>query len=258
MLSAPTRRPTPGTLTTSSTAITGFKPKRATTSSPAGTPVANALVPDLINTFLINLKTVPIVATPQIAYTLPVATISFAVPSRHIGVQNITVHWGDGTVSTSTTGALWIKATSAGSFSVAGSHAYSALGFYRVTVTASDGHGYQVSLTMRAEVVTAALIWGQPHPIVTNSGLSFFGAVATFTDDNPFEPFSNYTAVISWATALIAPPRSSKRPVLRARTGRDRPLAVIDATARIEQNSAGGFTVLARRPIRTRAPIGSW
>ncbi len=179
-----------------------------------GSPVANKLVPDLINTYLVNVQPVAIVASPQLAYTDPVATISFPNPSttlpRH---YMVTVNWGDGSSSTldwnggSSINAampLNIKQTTDGSFSVVGSHAYSALGFYTVTITLDDGNGYRVTRTIPTEVVTSALIWGHARPVFTNSTGTFNGAVATFTDDNPFEPLSNYTAVISWGDGTFS------------------------------------------------------
>ena len=66
------------------------------------------------------------------------------------------------------------------------------------------------------------------------------------------EPFSNYTAIFSWDDGTESTTSTVEAASLaRRRTGRDRPLAVIDATARIEQNSAGDFTILAAKTYRS-------
>jgi subtilase family serine protease len=221
-----------------------------------GTPIANNLVTDLINTYLVNVTPAPIVATPQIPYAEPVATVSFPMQSttlpRH---YMVTVNWGDGSqtgpvswdgsTSTSAAAGLNFISTGNGSFSVVGSHPYSALGFFTVTVTLNDGNGYVVTSTKQAEVVTNTLLRGHSEAVATNSGLSFVGVVATFTDADPADPVSNYTVVINWGNGTYSTnSQSNANSLEQRRTGRKRDKAVIDTSATVEQISPGKFAIM--------------
>jgi N-acetylneuraminic acid mutarotase len=124
-----------------------------------------------------------------------VATLTDTDPTVTTADLSATINWGDGTSSSGTvTGA-------SGNFSVAGSHSYAqeAAG-YTITVTIHEAKNSLTSGgTASAAVSDASLSQAAVQPtVLANPGLSFTGAVASFSDGNPNASASDFTATINW------------------------------------------------------------
>src|SRR5208337_2166502 len=112
-----------------------------------GSPIANQLVPDLINTFLVKVNGDRLTTSPGVMFTGPVASFAINDPARVPASYTATINWGDGTTSTGT-----IRANTSGGYDVVGSHLYPYVPpsttppanvplstTYSVTVTLTDG-----------------------------------------------------------------------------------------------------------------------
>ena len=145
-----------------------------------------------IPVFPITAKGTSISSTEGRSFSGTVAT--FTVPSTSPTPADYTasINWGDGTTSAGTiTG-------SAGNFTVTGTHTYAEEGSYTATVTITDVNTTSNTGTAKtsAAIGDAALHASGGHP--TRSGEKVSGTVATFTDDNPGAPVSDFTATINW------------------------------------------------------------
>ncbi len=145
-----------------------------------------------IPVFPITAKGTSISSTEGRSFSGTVAT--FTVPSTTPTPADYTasINWGDGTTSAGTiTG-------SAGNFTVTGTHTYAEEGSYTATVTITDVNTTSNTGTAKtsAAIGDAALHASGGHP--TRSGKKVSGTVATFTDDNPGAPVSDFTATINW------------------------------------------------------------
>jgi hypothetical protein len=125
----------------------------------------------------------------------------------------ITIDWGDGSI-TGGEGAFYLKSN--GEFdhgAVHGSHTYTEEGVYHifstVTVPSQNGDPPLIASADDTATITDAPI----HVTASSSGLDngrapgeatgtpgtpATGGVASFTDDNPFGMFSDFTATIDW------------------------------------------------------------
>jgi len=84
-----------------------------------------------------------------------------------------------------------------GSFSVGGSHTYAEEGVYVVTVTVHHEGAPDATAVSGARVGDAALA-ATGKTILSGSGTTFNGAVATFTDADPNGMVGDYSATIDW------------------------------------------------------------
>jgi PKD domain len=122
-----------------------------------------------------------------------VATFTEPDASAPASQYSATIDWGDGTTSPGT-----VSGPAGGPFTVNGSHTYIEEGSYSVTVTITDNvnSSNTTTATSTATVADAPLTASCATPTVSTT--SFSGAVATFTDANPFAPVSDFTATIDW------------------------------------------------------------
>jgi ELWxxDGT repeat protein len=107
------------------------------------------------------------------------------------GHYTAVIDWGDGTTTAGTVTA------SGGRFSVAGTHAYRRYGLYTPRVTVRDDGGSAVSVTDRVHVADAPLS-AKGTSASAVAGQAFAGAVASFTDANPFGKASDYIVQVDW------------------------------------------------------------
>jgi hypothetical protein len=111
------------------------------------------------------------------------------------------IDWGDG--SAVTPGTITI---SSGAFGVIGQHTYSDEGSFTATVTVSDqapGTG-TATATDTATINEADGLTGSPVTFSAQSGSSFSGQVASFTDTNASAVVSDFTATINWGDATTS------------------------------------------------------
>ena len=121
------------------------------------------------------------------------------------------VNWGDGS-ALETLGAS--NLASLGSpdgviYTVTAAHTYAEEGTYAYTVTVTDDGGSVTVFSGSAIIADADLVPTPTQPIVTTteaviypvpvfSPPLFKGPVATFLDDNPTGPLSDFTALVDW------------------------------------------------------------
>src|SRR5262249_4848745 len=113
-----------------------------------------------------------------------------ATPSEYAA----TIDWGDSTITVGTiSGGL-------GSFTVSGTHTYTEAGSYPVTGTNVDVDvAPNDAVTHSTATVADAPLTASGMSLL--SGPAFSGAVATFTDANPFATTADFTATINWGDA---------------------------------------------------------
>jgi hypothetical protein len=108
-----------------------------------------------------------------------------------------TISWGDGSMSQGTV--IHVAGDANGLFTVQGTHQYAEEGTYNLTIFANDVGGSTVTLTNDKVVVQdAPLTVKSTGPAVTQEGSLFVGQIVTFTDPNPTDSPSDYTATVNW------------------------------------------------------------
>lgn len=139
----------------------------------------------------LNDEPVALFTDPAPQFTLPLTN----PPTPRPGQYAATINWGDGSVSAGTIS----YQPSLSQFLVAGNHVYSNFGTETVSVTISHGTVPNVTVTDTAIVTDP--------PVVAQGGFNFTGTegataaaqtVATFTDQYPISPKSQYSATIYW------------------------------------------------------------
>jgi hypothetical protein len=113
-------------------------------------------------------------------------------------IYSATIAWGDGQLSAGT-----VAPDGRGGFTVSGAHTYAEEGGYPVTVTIADAGGASASATATATVADAALS-ATANAISSVEGTPFRGVVAYFTDADPANTPSDYTATIAWGDGQIS------------------------------------------------------
>jgi hypothetical protein len=103
-----------------------------------------------------------------------------------------TITWGDGSNSSGTI------TPSGTTLAVTASHTYDHAATFSVGVTVTDGNGAQSSTVSTATVAAASITatGGLSDTALANSSVTL--SLATFTDANPHDAASTYTATISW------------------------------------------------------------
>jgi hypothetical protein len=131
-------------------------------------------------------------ATEGKSATATVATFTDPDTTAPASEYSASINWGDGSTSSGTI------AGSGGSFTVTGTHTYAEEGSKTITVTITDTDNTANSATATtvANVADAALHASGVKPTLKGNGVS--GTVASFTDDNPGAPVSDFTATINW------------------------------------------------------------
>jgi hypothetical protein len=129
--------------------------------------------------------------------SVTVATFTDADPNGTAADYSATINWGDGDTSSSIK--VVADANVAGQFDVVASksHPYADGGNFTVAVTIKDAGGSSSSVNSTAAVTDAALT-PTGKTVKATEGTAFNGVIATFTDANPNDPATAYTAVIHW------------------------------------------------------------
>ena len=125
------------------------------------------------------------------ADTVTVATFTDTDVDWQSSDFTATIAWGDGTSSAATIDG------SNGSFTVSGDHTYDHPGTFTTQVSVSDGFE-TLAATSSATVSSAALTVTGSVVQGAVAGTAVSGTWATFTDANPDDPSSSYTATIDW------------------------------------------------------------
>jgi hypothetical protein len=126
-------------------------------------------------------------------FTAPVATFTDPDPSGVESDYLATVDWGDGTPASDGV----IAKSADGIFTVTGQHTYAEEGSYSISVTVTDDDvPYNTATIGGTGTVSDAAL--------TATGVDFLSTnpvnrvLATFTDDNPTGPLSDFSATIDW------------------------------------------------------------
>src|SRR5262249_18258755 len=134
-------------------------------------------------------------ATEGVPYTGTVATFVDLDPSGLPGSYSATIDWGDGNMSAGAVSLI------AGVLTITGANTYAEAGSYPIQVTIHDVGSTTSAST--ANVADAALN-AAGVDVAAIQGIAFSGPVATFTDDNPTAPLSDYTATIDWGDGSVS------------------------------------------------------
>jgi hypothetical protein len=126
-------------------------------------------------------------------FSLPVANFADTNTSDTMNDFNALIDWGDGK---SSSGAV---VGGNGSFTVVGTHTYTAPGPYSTTVTVIGlGAAPSGSITGQANISSNYKPTGTQIVTVAGQPIPSFPPVATFTDPNMTDPAANFAAVINW------------------------------------------------------------
>ncbi|HEY7309296.1 MAG TPA: putative Ig domain-containing protein [Gemmataceae bacterium] len=125
-----------------------------------------------------------------------ITVAAFTTPNLNAqaGEYTAVVNWGDGSSAD-----LAGVSGGNGSFTVTDDHSYAEKGSYPVSVTITDSAGNSTTVTSTMTVADAALhLTGglQLGDAMSNPQSSF--ALASFSDDNPSAPMSDYSVLIDW------------------------------------------------------------
>jgi hypothetical protein len=113
----------------------------------------------------------------------------------------VSVNWGDGKFSGGTVVAFRSAVQLGGTgveFTVEASHTYTTTGPFTVTTLVSDLEGSTVTETSTVNVTNSTLQQVTAAPINAVEGIPFTGTVASFSDPNPSDMPSQFTATINW------------------------------------------------------------
>jgi hypothetical protein len=122
-----------------------------------------------------------------------VATFTDPGGAQPVGYYAATIAWGDGANS----GGVITFDQTIQRFTVSGHHAYSEEGSYPIAVMIQDGSSPKVTAASMAVVADAPLT-ATPVTVSAIAGGPFGGVVGAFTDADPNDSPSNYSATISW------------------------------------------------------------
>lgn len=120
-----------------------------------------------------------------------VATFSHANGAEPAGDFSATINWGDGSTSPGEV------SLSGGTYSVFGSHAYTAVGVFAINVLIDDLSSGSTTANSTA-TITAAPVASTAVAVVAEEATTFTGPVVTFTQDGGSVPASSFSASIEW------------------------------------------------------------
>ena len=131
-----------------------------------------------------------------------VATFTDSYAANLPGDFSATINWGDGTTSS---GAAATVSGGSGSFTVSGTHTYASAAVDTVSVTLADDTPGTATATASstANITAGALIGAMVLSSATEGvALAATTTVATFTDSNPSDLASGFTAEIAWGDGM--------------------------------------------------------
>lgn len=120
---------------------------------------------------------------------------TYAVPTDFSGS---TINWGDGSALSSAI----ITANGNGVFGVSGSHTYTTIGNYPVTVQVISGGGSSATAKGFATVIYAALT-SSGNVVTGIAGQSITDTIATFVDKYSAAKLANFTAIVDWGDGQV-------------------------------------------------------
>jgi hypothetical protein len=126
----------------------------------------------------------------------PLASFTDADPNELTTDYTATIRWGDGSIDSP--GQIVATATP-GQYYVTGTHTYSIPGLHNVVVIINDD-GVANGVVKDTVLVNGSVLIGSgvTPALQLKQGASFTGQVASFTDTDPSQPATAYTATISW------------------------------------------------------------
>lgn len=128
----------------------------------------------------------------QTAFSGAVASFTDADPAGATSDFTATIDWGDGVT---TTGAI---TAGAGDFSVSGSHTYTDEEAQNIIVTVKDAGGSRATIQSTVNLTDADTLVATAVPAVVTEGITYSGALATFTDTLVSTPAADFAATIDW------------------------------------------------------------
>ena len=124
---------------------------------------------------------------------VPVATFLDPDPSDLASNFQALITWGNGNTS------IGLIQGGSGAFTVYGTNTYGTQGMFATTVTVvSTNDGLDGFATGTANIGPSSLYGLTGQQFTANAGAPFSAKVATFTDANPNDPSSDFSATIAW------------------------------------------------------------
>jgi hypothetical protein len=167
----------------------------ATATAPGAATVLDALL---------SAQGLPFTTSEGSAFSGAVASFTDLNPNAQAADFSAVITWGDGHTSAGN-----VSADGAGGFLVSGSNTYAAPGGYAFSVQITDVIGGATATATGAASVLDAPLAAQGIAFSGQSGASFVGPVATFTDANPLAQPGDFTASIAWGDGTETPGRIS-------------------------------------------------
>jgi hypothetical protein len=139
-----------------------------------------------------------VAATEGASFSGPVATFTDTDATQPASNFTASIDWGDGTVSAGTV------AGASGSFTVSATHTWADEGSFAVTTTVTDAaNAVSATGAGTAAVAEADVLAGVGLAIAATRGVTFAGAVATFSDTNTSNVASDFVATINWGDSAV-------------------------------------------------------
>ena len=164
-----------------------------------GTPIAPSVIRDLAP---ISINVTPVAITAVEASPLnnaQVATFVDKTGTFPVGTYTASINWGDGTPATA--GA--VSSLGNGVFSVTGSHDYLSFGKFTLSVSVTNTSNAVTASNSEPVTVADAPLTASPLTFTGVQGTNFSGAVGDFTDADPFDPASLFTATIDFGDGRV-------------------------------------------------------
>ncbi|HEX5443119.1 MAG TPA: TIGR03118 family protein, partial [Pirellulales bacterium] len=130
--------------------------------------------------------------TEQTAFSGVVASFTDANPGAVAGEFSATIDWGDGAT---TGGAI---AAGSGDFSVSGSHTYTDEDATGITIVVHDTGGSTATIASVVNLADADTLVATVAPATATEGVTFTGALATFTDTLTSAAADDFVSTIDW------------------------------------------------------------
>jgi len=139
-----------------------------------------------------------VAATEGAPFSGPVATFTDTDATQPASNFTASIDWGDGTASAGTV------AGASGSFTVSATHTWADEGSFAVTTTVTDiANAVSGTGAGTAGVAEADVLAGTGLAIAATRGVTFAGAVATFSDTNTNNVASDFVATINWGDSVV-------------------------------------------------------
>jgi N-acetylneuraminic acid mutarotase len=135
---------------------------------------------------------VNITGSANVPFSGKVGSFTDANPNGVVGDFTAIIHWGDGSTSPGI-----VSSNGSGGFDVSGSHTYSVASSYPLSVSIADTDGAGTVVNGSAAISVAPPVVSAAS-INAVEGNAFSGLVGSFTNPDPTQPASTFTASIDW------------------------------------------------------------